>query len=193
MVFGSVCSISLLWWLPAPLLLFLAALVATVVYFDVGSPILFRQKRVGKNGVPFTMLKFRSMRHDAEAGGKAFASRNDPRITRTGVFLRKFRFDEIPQFWNVLRGDMSIIGPRPEQVGFSRRFADEIPLYELRYNVRPGITGWAQVMHGYAAGTNETIEKLRYDFYYVKHFSLELDIQVVLRTVYTVMTGFGAR
>jgi lipopolysaccharide/colanic/teichoic acid biosynthesis glycosyltransferase len=177
----------------APFLLLVAGLVALVVLVDSGAPVLFWQRRIGKDGVPFMMVKFRTMRPDSEANGAAFAAENDPRITRTGAFLRKFRLDEIPQFWNVLKGDMSIIGPRPEQEGFATQFMDEIPLYDLRYNVRPGITGWAQVMHGYASGTDETREKLRYDFYYIKYFSFELDVQVVFKTIRIMLTGFGAR
>ncbi len=179
--------------LAAPFLLLAGGLVATLVYLDSGGPVIFRQLRVGKGGRSFTMFKFRTMRLDAEAQGAAFAQRADPRVTRVGTFLRQCRLDELPQFWNVFKGDMSIIGPRPEQVGFSRRFESDIPLYELRYNVRPGITGWAQVLNGYTATEQETIEKLRYDFYYVKHLSLELDTEIVLRTLKTVVTGFGAR
>jgi lipopolysaccharide/colanic/teichoic acid biosynthesis glycosyltransferase len=179
--------------LAAPFLLLLAGVIALVVLFDSGRPVLFWQRRVGQDGAPFMMVKFRTMRPDAEAKGEAFAAERDPRVTRIGAFLRKFRLDEIPQFYNVLKGEMSIIGPRPEQEGFAQRFVDEIPLYKLRYNVKPGITGWAQVMNGYAAGTEETREKLRYDFYYIKYFSFELDMQVVLRTIRIVLTGFGAR
>src|SRR5690606_8449600 len=144
-------------------------------------------------GRPFRMVKFRTMRLDAEAGGAAFAANGDARITKTGRFLRKFRLDELPQFWNVLRGQMSIIGPRPEQVAFARDFEGEIPLYGLRHSVPPGITGWAQVTQGYAASADETLEKLRYDIYYIKHLSLVTDVKVLLRTAATVLTGFGAR
>jgi lipopolysaccharide/colanic/teichoic acid biosynthesis glycosyltransferase len=177
----------------SPLLLLIAGVVALIVYFDAGSPVLFRQKRLGRSGVPFTMVKFRTMKQNSEENGAAFASHGDPRVTKTGQFLRKFRLDEIPQFWNVLKGDMSIIGPRPEQAGFAREFEEDIPLYALRHNVRPGITGWAQVMHGYAATVNETREKLCYDFYYVKHCSLGLDIRIVYLTIHTILTGFGSR
>lgn len=179
--------------LASPLLVPLGAAVALAVYLDSGGPVFFWQKRVGKDGKPFMMVKFRSMRSDAEVNGAAFASLKDARVTRTGAFLRKFRLDELPQFWNVLLGEMSIIGPRPEQEGFAKQFEGEIPLYSLRHNVLPGITGWAQVMNGYAAGTDETLQKLRYDFYYVKHFSLELDVQVVVKTIGTMLTGFGSR
>lgn len=179
--------------LASPLLLLLCSIIALVVYFDSGRPILFWQKRIGKGAVPFMMVKFRSMCHDAEANGAAFTSHGDPRITRTGAFLRKFRLDEIPQFWNVLRGEMSVVGPRPEQEGFSKQFEDAIPFYVLRYNVRPGITGWSHVMQGYASETDEMSERIRYDLYYIKHHSLALDVKVVLRTVLILLTGFGSR
>ncbi len=177
----------------SPLLVLIASVVGLIVYFDSGAPVLFRQKRLGRNGVPFTMIKFRTMKQNSEENGAAFASHGDPRVTKTGQFLRKFRLDEIPQFWNVLKGDMSIIGPRPEQAGFAREFEEDIPLYALRHNVRPGITGWAQVMQGYAATVNETREKLCYDFYYVKHSSLGLDMRIVYLTIHTILTGFGSR
>jgi exopolysaccharide biosynthesis polyprenyl glycosylphosphotransferase len=179
--------------LAAPVLLPLAGIVAIVVWIDTGRPILFVQERVGLGGRPFRMVKFRTMSTDAERHGSAFASMGDPRITRVGGFLRQFRLDEIPQFWNVLKGDMSIIGPRPEQLAFAEQFDEEIPLYQLRHNLRPGITGWAQVRHGYAANTIETQTKLRYDFYYVKHCSFGLDAQIVIRTIRTILTGFGSR
>ena len=179
--------------LASPFILLVAGIVALIVLIDTGKPILFWQERIGKNGKPFNMVKFRTMRTDSESEGAAFATQKDPRVTRTGQFLRKFRLDEIPQFWNVLQGDMSIIGPRPEQKGFANQFEQDIPLYDLRHNVQPGITGWAQVMHGYAADADETKEKLCYDFYYVKHYSLSLDLRIVYQTVLTVLTGFGSR
>jgi exopolysaccharide biosynthesis polyprenyl glycosylphosphotransferase len=179
--------------LAAPLLLPLAGLVALVVWIDTGRPILFVQDRVGLGGRPFRMVKFRTMVANAEHAGSAFAEAGDPRITRVGRFLRQYRLDEIPQFWNVLVGDMSIIGPRPEQLSFAEQFDEEIPLYQLRHNLRPGITGWAQVRQGYAADTIETRTKLRYDFYYVKHCSFALDVEIVLRTIRTILTGFGSR
>jgi len=179
--------------LAAPLLLPLVAVVALVVLCDAGAPVLFFQRRVGQNGRPFTIAKFRTMRRDSEAGGAAFATAGDLRVTRVGRLLRKFRLDELPQFYNVLRGDMSIIGPRPEQEGFVRSYSQDIRLYDMRHWVRPGITGWAQVRQGYAAGEGETLEKLRHDVYYIKHFSFTLDVHIVLLTVWTVLTGFGAR
>src|SRR5690606_3487559 len=139
------------------------------------------------------MLKFRTMRPDAEARGSAFASDGDPRVTRVGRFLRKFRVDELPQFWNVLKGNMSIIGPRPEQASFVEEFERMIPLYRLRHNVAPGITGWAQVRQGYAADVDSSVEKLRHDFWYIKNFSIWTDLRVVLLTVLTMFSGFGSR
>ena len=177
----------------APFILLLAAVVAAIVYFDTGRPILFWQERVGVGGRPFRMVKFRTMRPDAEQNGSAFATESDMRVTKTGRFLRHYRLDEIPQLWNVLLGEMSVIGPRPEQKQFATQFAHEIPLYGLRSNLRPGITGWAQVMQGYAADTIETETKLRYDFYYVKHCSFALDVRIVWETIRTILTGFGSR
>ena len=177
----------------APLLLLMTAVVALLVWTDSGRPVFFSQDRVGLGGRPFRMVKFRTMARDAEQNGSAFAEQGDPRITRIGAFLRHYRLDEIPQFWNVLKGDMSIIGPRPEQIMFALQFDAEIPLYQLRHNVRPGITGWAQVRQGYASNTLETENKLRYDFFYVKHCSFALDLVIVWRTILTILTGFGSR
>ena len=177
----------------SPLLLLIAGVVAAMVAFDSGRPVFFVQTRVGLGGVPFRMFKFRTMVASSEENGTSFATKGDPRITRIGAYLRQYRLDEIPQFWNVLRGEMSIIGPRPEQVAFAAVFDQGIPLYRLRHAVRPGISGWAQVRQGYAADTLETEEKLRYDFYYVKHCSIALDAMIVWRTILTVLTGFGSR
>lgn len=185
----DVCAVLLL----LPILLPLSAVVALIVYIDCGRPILFWQDRVGYAGAPFRMVKFRTMHEDAEADGAAFATDGDGRVTKAGKFLRKFRLDELPQFWNVLRGEMSIIGPRPEQVPFAKEFEESLPLYGLRHSVLPGITGWAQVTQGYAADADATLEKLRRDMYYIKHRSLFLDARVLLMTLITVMTGFGAR
>lgn len=176
-----------------PLLLPLCFVVSLLVYLDGGKPILFFQERVGKKGRPFSMVKFRSMRKDAEKEGAKFAGQGDHRITKLGHLLRKYRLDELPQFWNVLKGDMSIIGPRPEQKAFVENFNESIHLYDLRHQVNPGITGWAQVHQGYAAGEDETNTKLSYDLYYVKNLSLILDARIVLKTIRTILTGFGAR
>ena len=177
----------------SPVLLLLSLCIAAAVMVSSGRPVIFVQERTGKGGVPFRMLKFRTMRMDAERHGPSFASEDDPRVTRVGRLLRKLRLDEIPQFWNVLKGDMSIIGPRPEQTGFTTLFETRVPHYGLRHMTRPGITGWAQVMQGYAADVPETSEKLRYDLYYVRHRSFLLDVEVVVRTIGIILTGFGAR
>ena len=180
-------------FLSLPLTLPVMLIVALLIRFDSPGPVLFIQERVGQGGRPFRMIKFRTMRIDAERDGAKFARDGDHRVTRVGRWLRKFRLDELPQFWNVLKGEMSLIGPRPEQVPFARQFADEIPYYSYRHLVKPGITGWAQVTQGYAAGKEETWEKLEYDLYYVKHLSLWLDLLIILKTLRTILTGFGAR
>lgn len=133
------------------------------------------------------------MKLNAEDGGQQFAARNDPRISRLGSFLRRSRLDEVPQFWNVLKGDMSVIGPRPEQISFSKHFEEKFPLYRLRYNLRPGITGWAQVRSGYADDDIANYSKLRHDLYYVRHLSVALELNILLRTLRVIFTGFGAR
>lgn len=176
-----------------PVLLPLMAVVALVVLLNSGRPILFWQERIGQHGQPFRLVKFRTMTRDSEKTGPAFAQQGDLRVTPVGQFLRKFRLDELPQFWNVLRGEMSIIGPRPEQWAFAADFEESIPLYPLRHWVKPGITGWAQVNQGYAANLVETTEKVEYDLYYVKHVSFGLDALIVWKTVLTILTGFGAR
>lgn len=179
--------------LSSPLILSLMLLTCVAIKLDSKGPVFFTQKRVGKDGELFTLYKFRSMRTDAEENGSQFAGKDDDRITRLGQFIRKFRIDELPQFWNVLRGDMSLIGPRPEQKDFVRFFDEEIPFYPYRHKVRPGITGWAQINNGYAASLSATQKKLEYDLYYVKNLSLSLDLLVVYATVKTILTGFGSR
>ena len=130
---------------------------------------------------------------DSEKNGAQFASAGDMRVTRIGKFIRKTRIDELPQFFNVLKGDMSLIGPRPEQKVFVDKFEEQIPFYSYRHIVKPGISGWAQVVHGYAAGIDDTQVKIEHDFYYIKHFSLWLDILIMFKTLKTMITGFGAR
>jgi lipopolysaccharide/colanic/teichoic acid biosynthesis glycosyltransferase/glycosyltransferase involved in cell wall biosynthesis len=176
-----------------PLWLPLSLLVAAAVRFDSRGPALFSQQRVGRNGQLFRIWKFRSMVHGLQAPGVHFAQADDPRITRVGHFLRRTRLDELPQLWNVLRGHMSLIGPRPEQAPFVREFATTIPSYPYRHLVRPGLTGWAQVQQGYADSTDSTRLKLSYDLYYVAHYSLALDLLIAAKTVKTICTGFGAR
>jgi exopolysaccharide biosynthesis polyprenyl glycosylphosphotransferase len=175
-----------------PLTLPLALITATLIKLGSRGPVLFTQQRMGQNGEPFTMIKFRSMRLDSEVDGAQFADEEDDRVTPFGKFIRKYRIDEIPQFWNILKGEMSLIGPRPEQVDFAREFGEEIPNYNLRHICKPGITGWAQVNNGYAACTS-TIRKLKYDLEYLKDFSLKMDLQIIWMTIKTILTGFGAR
>jgi len=176
-----------------PIILPLAGLVALAIRLDSPGPVLFRQLRVGEGGVPFTMLKFRSMTTGAEDGGAQFASHGDRRITGVGKLLRRFRLDELPQFWNIFKGEMSLVGPRPEQLAFAEEFEKEIPFYSYRNMVKPGITGWAQVCQGYAAGLNETRSKLGYDLYYIKHLSFWLDLWISLKTLRIVVSGYGVR
>jgi lipopolysaccharide/colanic/teichoic acid biosynthesis glycosyltransferase/glycosyltransferase involved in cell wall biosynthesis len=177
----------------APLWLSIAVVVAVAVRYDSKGPALFSQERVGRNGKVFKLYKFRSMVHGLQAPGVHFAQAEDPRITRVGRVLRRTRLDELPQLWNVLRGEMSLIGPRPEQVPFVREFAATIPSYPYRHLVRPGLTGWAQVQQGYADSADSTRIKLSYDLYYVAHYSLALDLLIAAKTCKIVWTGFGAR
>jgi sugar transferase (PEP-CTERM system associated) len=150
-------------------------------------PIFLRQTRVGLRGRHFSVIKFRTMRQDAEADGAIWAAKNDPRVTPLGRFMRKTRIDEIPQFWNVLRGEMGFVGPRPERSEFVQWLTSEIPFYELRHMIRPGITGWAQVRYQYGASLEETKQKLEYDLYYVKHMSVGLDLLVMFETIKTII------
>jgi len=175
-----------------PLWLPLALLVACGVKIDSPGPALFSQRRTGMHGQSFRIWKFRSMRHESQAT-LAFAQAQDPRITRFGHWIRRTRLDEIPQLFNVLMGHMSLIGPRPEQVGFVQQFAEQMPSYPYRHLVRPGLTGWAQVQQGYAASADETAIKLSYDLYYITHYSLAMDLLIVFKTIQTVLTGRGAR
>lgn len=164
------------------------AIIAAAILAETGRPLLLRQVRVGHRGQPFTMLKIRTMRQDAEADGVAvWAKSNDPRITKIGRFLRKSRLDEVPQLWNVVRGDMSLVGPRPERPEFVRRFTERFPLYRARSLLRPGITGWAQVQHGYAASIDDGLEKLEYDLFYLRHNGPFLDLRILLRTAGVVL------
>jgi sugar transferase (PEP-CTERM system associated) len=176
--------------LTAPIML----LAAVAIALESGFPILYRQERVGQHGKAFTLVKLRTMRQDAEKNGAVWASAGgDPRVTLIGRFLRKSRIDEFPQLWNVLRGDMSFVGPRPERPVFVEELQAHIPYYEERHSVKPGITGWAQVRHGYTSTTEESEAKLRYDLYYIKHMSFWLDLQIVLDTFKVIAFGRGAR
>ncbi len=168
--------------------------VAAAIWVESGSPVLFRQERVGRRGRIFTLLKFRSMRNGAEAPGEArWAQANDRRATRVGRFIRRSRLDELPQLFNVLRGDMSLVGPRPEREPFTRELERLCPLYRHRLAVRPGLTGWAQIRAPYAASLEESLQKLEYDLYYIKNLSLWLDLSILASTARTVLLGRGSR
>ena len=156
-------------------------------------PIFFRQTRVGLHGQPFSLLKFRTMRQDAEANGAVWATKNDARVTPLGKFMRRTRLDEIPQLWNVLRGEMGFVGPRPERPEFVQWLTQEIPFYEIRHIVRPGLTGWAQVRYQYGASLEETKRKLEYDLYYIKHASLGLYLLIIFETIKTIVLRRGAQ
>jgi lipopolysaccharide/colanic/teichoic acid biosynthesis glycosyltransferase len=157
-------------------------------------PALYQQRRVGQHGRVFTIHKFRSMRQDAEAKtGAVWASKHgDPRVTPIGAILRKTRLDELPQLWNVLVGDMSLVGPRPERPEFVGHLTKDIPFYGQRHIVRPGVTGWAQVRYTYGATTEDALQKLQYDLFYIKHMSIALDLYIMIETVKTVMLRRGA-
>jgi sugar transferase (PEP-CTERM system associated) len=169
------------------------ALTAIAVVLESGRPLLYCQERVGENGKTFTLCKFRSMRTDAEKGGMPiWAKDGDDRITGVGRFIRKTRLDELPQLWNVIRGDMSFVGPRPERPFFVAELSKAIPFYQQRHAVKPGVTGWAQVKYRYGASLEDAMEKLRYDLYYIKHLSIFFDLTIVFDTVKVVLFGKGA-
>ncbi|MBW4506565.1 MAG: sugar transferase [Scytonematopsis contorta HA4267-MV1] len=176
------------------LLLFLSPLMLLTAFFiklDSPGPVFYSQLRTGLQSQPFRVYKFRSMYQNAEKRGAQWASQQDPRITRVGNLLRLSRIDELPQIWNVLRGEMSLIGPRPERPEFDSQLKKEIPYYDLRYLVRPGITGWAQVLYPYGASVEDAYEKVAYDLYYIKNYSLWLDIAIVFKTIRVVFLGKG--
>jgi sugar transferase (PEP-CTERM system associated) len=176
--------------LSAPLMI----MTAICIKIDSSGPVLFRQERVGKHGKVYTLYKFRSMRVDAErATGPVWASEKDPRVTRVGKIIRKIRLDETPQMFNVLVGNMSFIGPRPERPIFVNQLKEQIPFYGLRFSVKPGITGWAQVQYQYGSSVEDAMEKLQYDLYYVKNFSVFLDVLILLNTIRVVLFNKGAR
>jgi exopolysaccharide biosynthesis polyprenyl glycosylphosphotransferase len=175
----------------APLWIPLMLAVGLAVRLSSPGPVIFSQRRIGLNGQPFTLYKFRTMYVGADEDGPRMAKQNDDRIVRGGTFLRRSRLDELPQLWNVVKGDMSLVGPRAEQIPFVRQFRRRIPFYDQRHLVRPGITGWAQVNYRYAESAADTIEKLSFDLYYVKHMSPILDVQILWKTVWTVLTAAG--
>jgi sugar transferase (PEP-CTERM system associated) len=167
--------------------------VVLLVRLSSPGPVFFRQERVGLNGKVFNVYKFRTMVVDAEAQGAQWAKKNDPRVTKVGQFMRKTRLDEVPQLWNVLRGDMSFVGPRPERPEFVSWLATELPFYEVRNMIRPGLTGWAQIRYGYGATLEQSREKLAYDLYYVKHQTLGLDLLIMFETIKTIIRRRGAQ
>jgi len=177
----------------SPLLLLLTGICAVAIKLDSRGPVFFRQDRVGLDNHTFRVCKLRTMVMEHEGNAASFADEWDGRITRVGRILRKCRLDEIPQFWNVVKGEMSIVGPRPEQREFVDQFVESIPFYALRHLVRPGITGWAQVHYGYAADEIENRRKLEFDLFYLKHWSFMLDTMILMRTIVVVLTGRGAR
>ena len=171
----------------------LIPVIALAIKLSSSGPVFYCQKRVGRKGRVFTCYKFRTMKKDAEAGGPAWATEDDTRITAVGRWLRRMRLDEIPQIWNVFVGDMTFVGPRPERPEFVERLRREIPYYDLRHAVRPGITGWAQVCYEYGASVEQAREKLKYDLYYVKNMSVSLDLVIIVKSIKIVLLGRGAR
>ena len=169
----------------------IAIVTAILIKIESRGPVLYKQERVGKNGRVFTLMKFRSMRVDAEKDGPVWAKSEDERMTRVGRIIRKIRVDEIPQFWNILRGDMNFVGPRPERPHFIAQLAQEIPFYEQRHLIAPGLTGWAQIKYPYGASIEDAKQKLQYDLYYIKNQSLTLDATIMFETIKTILFGRG--
>jgi sugar transferase (PEP-CTERM system associated) len=167
--------------------------VVLAVRMSSQGPIFFKQTRIGAGGKSFEVVKFRTMFTDAERDGAKWATKNDPRVTRVGMFMRKTRIDEVPQLWNVLKGDMGFVGPRPERPEFIPMLEDAMPYYYMRHLIRPGLTGWAQVRYGYGATLAEAREKLQYDLYYIKHMSLGLDLLIMFETIKTIVRRRGAQ
>ena len=184
---GDITASALTLVLLAPVYLALAIAVKA----DSKGPVFYRQERIGYQKRPFKIIKFRSMVTDAEADGPALSTVEDPRITRLGAFMRKYRLDEIPQFWNVLIGDMSLVGPRPEREFYINQIIRRAPYYNLLHQVRPGITSWGMVKYGYASNVDQMIERLHYDLLYIENISLGVDIKIIFHTVHTVLTGKG--
>jgi len=182
-----VSLLSLMLFTPLILIILLA------IRMDSKGPVFYRQERVGEDEKKFNLLKFRSMNVDAEENGPVWAKVDDERVTRVGQIIRKLRFDEIPQMFNVLKGEMSFIGPRPERPFFVDSLKNEIPFYSERHVVKPGITGWAQISYQYGASKEDALEKLKYDLYYIKHMSLILDLMILYETIKIVFWGKGAR
>ena len=169
----------------------IAILTAILIKLESRGPVLYKQERVGKNGRPFRLMKFRSMRTDAEKDGPVWAKTDDERMTRVGRIIRRIRVDEIPQFWNILRGDMNFVGPRPERPHFVAQLAQEIPYYEQRHLIAPGLTGWAQINYPYGASIEDAKQKLQYDLYYMKNQNVALDATIMFETIKTILFGKG--
>jgi sugar transferase (PEP-CTERM system associated) len=169
----------------------IVVVTALLIKIDSTGPVLYKQERVGKNGRTFSLMKFRSMCVDAEKNGPVWASDGDDRMTRMGRIIRKIRVDEIPQFWNILRGDMNFVGPRPERPHFVAQLAEEISYYEQRHLIEPGLTGWAQIKYAYGASIEDAKNKLEYDLYYIKNQSLMLDATIMFETIKTILFGKG--
>jgi sugar transferase (PEP-CTERM system associated) len=171
----------------------IALLSALVIKLESPGPIFYKQERVGRAGRTFNVIKFRSMRQDAEADGPVWAVQNDARVTRYGAFMRKSRIDELPQLWNVLRNDMSFVGPRPERPVFVQQLQEKIPHYSLRHTVKPGLTGWAQIRYPYGASELDALRKLEYELYYIKNTNLLMDVMIIFETIKTVLFQKGGR
>ena len=171
----------------------LALLTAVLIKLESPGPVLYKQERVGKNGRTFVLTKFRSMKINAEQDGPVWASKGDPRTTRVGRIIRKTRVDEIPQFWNILKGEMSFVGPRPERPHFVSQLAEEVPFYEQRHLIAPGLTGWAQIKYPYGASIEDARQKLQYDLFYIKNQSLILDAIIMFETIKIILFGRGAQ
>jgi exopolysaccharide biosynthesis polyprenyl glycosylphosphotransferase len=182
-------------WIASVLALILLApvflVIALLVWFTSSGGAFYRQERIGLHGKPFQIIKFRTMYEDAEARGPQLSSEDDPRITPVGRFLRKSRFDELPQFYNVLRGDMALVGPRPERAHFIEKITERAPHYRHLSKVRPGITSWGQVKYGYAENVDQMIARLRFDLIYIENMSIALDLKILAYTVLTVLKGRG--
>jgi len=187
--FVSICVSAFGLFLSLPIIL----LTSILIKFDSQGPIFYRQERVGKDGKTFSLIKFRSMRQDAERDGVKCAKKDDARVTRVGKIIRKFRIDEIPQMWNVLKGEMSFVGPRPERPPFVNKFKKKIPYYHQRHTVLPGITGWAQINYPYGDSDEDAKKKLEYDLYYIKHMSVILDLYIIFKTIKIVLFREGSR
>ncbi len=180
----TVASVSFILFIP------LMVIIGILIRAESRGPIIFRQTRIGRNETPFTMYKFRSMYHGSGSGDK-YVREHDPRVTRVGKLLRLTRLDELPQLWNVLKGEMSMIGPRAEWFEVAREYEQKIEYYHFRHLVKPGITGWAQVNYSYGENIDDTVTKLQYDLYYISHYSLLLDIDIMLKTIHIVLFGKG--